>query len=154
MPCEMRWSGWRTGRSSLVPSPWVALSARADVTLVRSRIAEPGRYYHRYRTIVLRAGLLLAEERRYLWHELVHADRGDTACDTNWRVEAVVEREAVRRALPLTALTSVFEYATSHEEAVEQLKVPDDWIQFRLDGLTVTERTAVRAASFRSEGAV
>lgn len=144
MQCERRSNGWRT-ETSLVPNPWVVLSTYGDhLTLSRERIAEPGRYYHQERGIVMRTGLRIEQERRYLWHELVHADRGDIAGHTDARVEAVVEREAVRRALPLQSLRWAFGQELGRREIAEMLKLPEDWIQFRVDIATTRERRELR----------
>lgn len=101
--------------------------------MVRAAIAEPGRYYHDDHTIVLRKGLLLEQERHVLWHELVHADREDEYCNTDWRVEASVEREAAHRAMPLLALEWAAGAAQDWFEFVDLLKLPDEWVRFRMD---------------------
>lgn len=144
--------GWRTSNSR-VPNPWVALAARPHLNLLRAPIAEPGRYYADLATIVLRTGLLLCEERRHLWHELVHADRQDRACESSARVERSVDREAARRALPLSSLLWAFGTAATHAEVVEMLKLPADWIQFRLRTAHPAEKAAVRrSVDTRDEG--
>lgn len=123
------------------------------MVLHRAPIAEPARYYDAERAIVVRRGLLLEEERRYLWHELVHADRRDRACHVDDRVEVSVEREAARRALPLPSLLWAFGRATSHEEVVDLLKLPAKWIQFRLDIAHPAERRLIRdVVDDREEG--
>jgi len=118
--------------------------ARPDLLLHRARIAEPARYYDTERAIVVRRGLLLEEERRYLWHELVHADRRDHDCHASAKTENSVEREAARRALPLSTLLWAFGRATSHHEVVDLLKLPAQWIQFRLDIAHPAERALIR----------
>lgn len=118
--------------------------------MIRERIAEPGRYYDSLRTIVLRTGLLLCEERRHLWHELVHADRRDRACDTDRAVERSVEREAARRAMPLVSLEWAAARADHEAHFADLLKLPQDWVRFRLDIAHPGERTFIRAASRRA----
>jgi Zn-dependent peptidase ImmA (M78 family) len=85
------------------PNPWAVL-AGTDLILVRWAIPEPGRYYHSRGAIVVRQGLRLVEERSVLWHELVHAVRGDRRCDTDRRDEARCHSEAARWAIPLDSL--------------------------------------------------
>lgn len=129
-----------------MPSPWVALAARPDLILARLPIAEPGRYYHAERTIVVRKGMLLEEERRYLWHELVHADRQDQACHGSEQVERSVERAAARWAMPITALEWAWPRAESWAEFAGLLKIPVEWAQFRVRIAHPAERALMRRA--------
>lgn len=131
----------------MVPNPWVALEARPDLLLVRAAIPEPGRYYDAERTIVVRKGLMIVEERRYLWHELVHADRRDQACHITAKQEASVEREAARRAMPLTSLEFAAERALSWDEFADHLKAPTSWARFRWRIAHPAEKAVVRAAA-------
>ena len=120
--------------ASGVPDPWKLLREMRDVVLLRQPIAEPGRYYHGRRAIVLRSGRPLEEERRSLWHELVHAERGDTEC-TGWAGSAVerrVEREAARRAMPLPVMERRLALASDWDDFVWHMKVPEVWVRFRL----------------------
>lgn len=100
----------------------------------RMAIAEPGRYYHERRAIILRTGLKIEEERRYLWHELVHARRGDMAC-SGWASstqERSVEREAAQLAMPLRTLEWGVGQAAHWDDFVSLMKVPGSWVRFRL----------------------
>lgn len=92
----------------------------------------------------MRAGLLLAEERRHLWHELVHADRRDRQWHTDESVERSVEREAVRRAMPLPTLEWATGQATDWPELVDLLKYPEEWVRFRMAALHPAERAILR----------
>lgn len=130
-----------------MPNPWVALAARPDLLLVRADIPEPGRYYDAERTIVMRKGLLIVEERRYLWHELVHAERRDRACYITAKQEASVEREAAQRAMPVGTLEYVAERALSWEEFADLLKVPVPWARFRWRISHPAEKAVVRAVA-------
>ena len=137
---------------SAVPNPWVALE-RTDLVLVRAPIAEPGRYYHHHGVIVVRSGLLLEQERRVLWHELTHHRRGDTSCE-GWlaaRMEASVEREAARRAMPTDLLGHLLADAVNFEDLVWRCKVPAEWVRFRLDIAHPAERRIFAAAQERNE---
>jgi hypothetical protein len=136
-----------------VPDPWALLGQMRDVVLLRLPIAEPGRYYHGRRAIVLRSGRTLEEERRYLWHELVHAERGDTEC-TGWlrsASERRVDREAARRAMPLVAMERRLEVASDWHDFVWHMKVPEWWVRFRLAIAHPAERARLDRACSRSE---
>ncbi|MEP7738572.1 hypothetical protein ABKW28_13020 [Nocardioides sp. 31GB23] len=115
-----------------------------DLAMMRAAISEPGRYYHGERSIVLRNGMPLEKERRYLWHELVHAERGDAAFHTDAAVETIVEQEAVRRALPMQSLRWALGQELERHMVAEMLKLPEDWIQYRLDTATARERRELR----------
>ena len=130
-----------------VPNPWTALGNRDDLVLVRAPIAERGRYYHHLRSIVVRAGMLLVEERSTLWHELHHADRGDTRCaadELEARQEAACERAAARRAIPIRALLDAARWARGHADAADALKVTPDLLEVRLQHLHPSERHHLR----------
>lgn len=133
-----------------VPDPWKFLALELpDVTLVRARISEPGRYYDAHRAIVLRKGLRLEEERRYLWHEVVHALRRDSRCE-GWlaaKVEASVEREAVRRAMPAAAMHAALDRAACWADFVWHMKVPEEWVRFRVEVAHPSEKAMLREAA-------
>jgi hypothetical protein len=139
-----------------VPDPWALLGQMRDVVLLRQPIAEPGRYYHGRRAIVLGTGRSLEEERRCLWHELVHAERGDTEC-SGWlrsTSERRVEREAARRAMPLATMERRLELATDWHDFVWHMKVPEWWVLFRLAITPPAERERLdRACSWSAYSA-
>jgi hypothetical protein len=108
--------------------------------LVRAPIDRPGRYYHSDRTIVMRSGLLIEEERRYLWHELVHADRGDTAGHADARVERTVERRAAEAAMPWVSIEWAWSQAVDLTEVASLLKLPEDWVHSRLMSLPADQK--------------
>jgi hypothetical protein len=111
--------------------------------LLRLPISEPGRYYHRTRSIVLRSGLTLIEERRYLWHELVHADRGDELCHASEVNERRVDREAARRAMPVKSLAWAAPQAQTWAEFADLLKAPEDFLRLRWATAHPAERAFV-----------
>jgi hypothetical protein len=111
-----------------VPSPWVALAARTDLNLVRAAISSQGRYYDRHRTIVMRDDLLIEEERRHLWHELVHADRQDRVGHMDAKVERLVDRRAAENAMPWESIRWAWDQATDLTEMAGLLKLPEDWV--------------------------
>lgn len=123
----------------------MALAARPDLNLVRSAIPEPARYYDSERAIVVRKGLLITEERQHLWHELVHSDRRDQACHTSRRNEQLVERLAVRWAIPTCSLQwAAYQTETIHDLA-ELLKLPAEWVEFRWRTAPQWERDLIRS---------
>ncbi|MGD9961638.1 hypothetical protein [Nocardioides sp.] len=144
-PCP---DGWRRGDST-VPDPWVALSARPWLSLLYADIPEPARYYDQERCIVLRRGLPGPAQRRYLWHELVHADRRDLAQHGERRVECLVERLAVRWALPLSSLTWALRRECEAHDVAGLLQLPEDWVRFRLAVARPGERAVLRRAGAR-----
>lgn len=137
-----------------VPDPWEEL-AKTNIMLARLPIPELGRYYSRRRAIVVRAGLLLVEERAVLWHELVHALRRDSRCLTDGvvglRIEASCDLEAARRALPIEDVASVMRWADSDSEAADALKTTPELLGIRLSKLHPSERALL--ARIRGERA-
>lgn len=133
-----------------VPDPWRFLALELPaVTLVRAAIPEPGRYYDAQQAIVLRKGLRIEEERRYLWHEVTHALRRDSRCES-WlgaKVEASVEREAARRAMPTEAMRAGLERSATWLDFVWHMKVPEEWVRFRVDIAHPAEKAMLREAA-------
>lgn len=136
-------NGWRSTQSK-VPNPWVALAARPHLTLARLPIAEPARYYDTERAIVMRKGLLIVEERRHLWHELVHSDRRDTAGHNSQSIERAVERRAVRLAIPTASLQWAAYRTDTMCDLADLLKLPEDWVRFRWTSAPAWEREMIR----------
>jgi hypothetical protein len=127
-----------------VPSPWIALAARTDLNLVRAPISSQGRYYDGHRTIVMRDDLLIEEERRHLWHELVHADRRDRAGHMDAKVERLVDRHAAENAMPWESISWAWERATDLTEMAGLLKLPEDWVWQRLHSLHPAQKALLR----------
>lgn len=134
-----------------VPDPWKFLHLELpDVILHRARISEPGRYYDAHRAIVLRKGLRIEEERRYLWHEITHALRRDSRCEAEWlqgRVESSVEREAARRAMPTAAMKSALARSATWLDFVWHMKVPEEWVRFRVETAHPAEKALLHEAA-------
>lgn len=123
----------------------MALEARPDIKLVRLQIPEPARYYDAERAIVVRKGLLLCEERRYLWHELVHSDRRDVSGHASAQVERRVEHAAVRLAIPTRSLQWAAYQTETLADLADLLKLPQDWVEFRWRTAPQWERDLIRA---------
>ncbi len=117
--------------------PWLALAARPHLQLLHAPIPERGRYYHDLRTIVLRTGLLLVEQRAVLWHELVHADRGDRQGCSD---ERTCVRDAARRAIDLHELADALAWSEDRHEVADQLKTTAELLDARLANLHPSER--------------
>lgn len=132
---------------SMVPDPWRVLARHCDLHLIRWAIPELGRYYDEQRTIVVRQGLLIVEERAVLWHELVHARRRDRRCDIavlDARQERSVDREAARWAMPLPALLEAMRGEPPLAEAADMLKTTPALLRVRLDTMHPAERAQAR----------
>jgi hypothetical protein len=128
-----------------VPSPWIALAARTDLNLVRAAISSQGRYYDSHRTIVMRDDLLIEEERRHLWHELVHADRRDRVGHMDAKVERLVDRHAAENAMPWESIRWAWDRATDLTEMAGLLNRAPFRVSKERDGMISPEvqRTAI-----------
>lgn len=130
-----------------VPNPWTELAREGDLILLRLPIADWGRYYHEQRAIVIRSGIGVREERAVLWHELVHARRGDRGCGDmvlSARVEARVDREAARLAIPLGDLAAALRWTRDPDELAEELKTTTRLLRVRAADLDADERARLR----------
>ncbi len=125
--------------------PWAELAHHPGVQLVEHDIPERGRYYHRLRTIVLRRGMRLVEQRCALWHELIHVERGDRQCDPKSE-RLQVEKEAARRAIDVHDLADAMLWSDHVAEQADQLKVTEDLLRVRLEHLHPAERGYLRRA--------
>jgi hypothetical protein len=128
-----------------VPNPWDHLD-ELDVVLVRGRIPERGRYYHRQHVIVVRRGLRIVEERAILWHEIVHAENRDRPCgDTPiaGKTESWCWRQAARRAIPLQAILAALDWSLDRSELADQLKTTEELLDVRTAWLHPAERGAI-----------
>lgn len=92
----------------------------------------------------MRRGLLLCEERRYLWHELTHADRRDRAGHTDAKVERAVERHAAENAMPWISIEWAWGLSLDLTEMADLLKLPEDWVWFRLKNLHPARKAQLR----------
>lgn len=96
------------------------------------------------RTITLDKGLLQAERRSTLAHELEHVRRGPVP-EAYWpREEITVEVEAARRMIDLHDLGEALAWGHSLHEVADELWVDVELVQARLDHLTSNERAYLR----------
>lgn len=91
--------------------------------------------------ISLRRGLLQAQRRSTLTHELVHLERGPLADHAvlDAREEEAVEREAARRLIPLDRLVWAMQWSRDEYEVADKLWVDVDIVHARLRSLTPAE---------------
>jgi hypothetical protein len=122
-----------------VTNPWAALAARPHLQLIDAVIPEDGRYYHRLRTIVLRRGMSIVEQRATLWHELVHADRGDEQCCEKTE-RLYIDKQAARLAIDVTSLAEALLWSDDPSEQADQLKTTEQLLAVRLQYLHPSER--------------
>jgi len=98
--------------------------------------------------------LRIEDERRYLWHEIVHALRRDTLCGMDWlnsKVEASVEREAAQRAMPFPVLEGTLLAAHDFHDFADRLKVGEEWVRYRVAIAHPAEKALLERAAQRWE---
>lgn len=94
-------------------------------------------------TVWIDSRLTRVQRRCTLEHELVHAERGDTALPdpvANTKQEQLVHREASRRLISIDQLAEAISWATEACELAECLDVDLPTLQTRLDVLSAAER--------------
>lgn len=101
---------------------------------------------HQQRTITLDSGLLQAERRCTLAHELEHVDRGPAPADAvlGAREEATIDRIVARRLIRMEALADALAWAHNHHEAADELWVDEPTLRARLHHLADSERDYLR----------
>lgn len=95
-----------------------------------------------------------AERRCTLEHELVHAERGDTALPdrvANAKQEQLVHREASRRLIPIDQLGDALRWTIEARELAECLEVDLATLQTRLNALGAAERAYLEEIASRRE---
>ena len=92
---------------------------------------------------MLREGMDRATERAVLWHELVHAERGDAECLSEGE-EASVDREAARWALPLDSVLAAVAVTCNYVTTAWVLEIDPDMLVLRLQTMHPSEKAAVR----------
>ena len=94
------------------------------------------------------------EHRCTLEHELVHAERGDTALPdpvANAKQEQLVHREASRRLIPIDQLGDALKWTIEARELAECLEVDLPTLQARLDALDAAERAHLEQIAARRD---
>jgi len=105
-------------------------------------------------TVWLDNRLTRVQRRCTLEHELVHAERGDTALPdpvANAKQEQLVHREASRRLIPIDQLGDALKWTIEARELAECLEVDLPTLQTRLDALGAAERAYLEEIARRRE---
>lgn len=127
--------------------PWRELRDHwPDWAVVFADMAVAGLTCWRSKTITLDRGLLQAERRSTLAHELEHVRRGPVPGNRFFaaREETLVEREAARRMIDIRDLGEALAWAHDLHEAADELWVDVELLRARLDGLHPSERAYLR----------
>lgn len=88
---------------------------------------------------------MICEERRHLWHELVHSDRRDTAGHASEAIERKVERVALRLAIPTRSLQWAAYQTDTMCDLADLLKLPEDWVRTRWLTAPDSEKAMIRS---------
>lgn len=96
------------------------------------------------KTITMRPGMLQAERRSVLAHELEHIERGPFPRWMTAREETAVNAAAARKLIGITELGEALAWAGSMAEAADELWVDVPTLQARLDHLHPSERHYLR----------
>lgn len=121
-------------------NPWGELAARPHLQLRWADAAHRGCIDFATSTITLARGMLRAERRSVLTHELVHDERGPTQIWTVPREEALVRRVSARRLIDIYDLADALRWAHDEHEAAEELDVDVATLRARLTSLHPSER--------------
>ena len=135
-------------------NPWGALRDQGELTLVFAAMADAGRYYQHHRAIVLADDLTQAQRRCTLAHELVHAERGDISCCSDWHAnkqERRVDQLAARRLIGLDQLIDALLWGDDERELAEVLWVDVETVRARLSGLTEVEKQIIEERLWAAE---
>jgi hypothetical protein len=130
------------------------LRERADITLVFAAMDDAGRYYHEHKAIAIAKDLTQAQRRSALAHELVHAERGDTACCSDWHAgkqERRVEGTAARRLISSERLVDALLWADDERELADVLWVDVEMVRARLAGLSESEKRDIEERLWAAE---
>lgn len=97
-------------------------------------------------TITLDRGLLQAERRSVLAHELEHVAREVAPLDPVLRAreESAVDQAAARRLIPLDRLADALAWSHCHDEAADELWVSPELLRVRLAHLHPAELAVLR----------
>ncbi|AQY20476.1 hypothetical protein T261_06018 [Streptomyces lydicus] len=93
-----------------------------------------------HRLIVVADRLTQVQERCALAHEVEHALNGDTECSNGAPIDRVLahrqeihaDEAAARKLIPVVDLEAALHWATSHEEAAQELDVTEHMLRVRL----------------------
>lgn len=125
--------------------PWRALRDLTHVRLVWRDLPEGrlGECDHDEQVITLTTGMLQAERRATLTHELVHLARGPVAWWLRAREERLVDAEAARLLISTEQLADGLAWALDEHELADELWVDVATVRARLCSLTGAETAEV-----------
>jgi hypothetical protein len=123
--------------------PWRELRALSHIRVDFARLA-PGVWgltngHH----IWIHSGLMQAERRCTLAHELEHVRRGHRGCQPE-SVEVEVHQAVARRLIPFDALLDACRWAHNLEELADELWVDEPTARVRLEHLHPSERIKLK----------
>lgn len=110
---------------------------------------------HEARQILMQRGLLQAQRRSTLCHELEHVERGPLPVDDVLaaREEAAVEQAAARRLISLEALGEALAWSRGLAECADELWVDEGLLEVRLRHLHPAERQYLKRRLEHDESA-
>lgn len=128
--------------------PWRDFRHLTDWTLIIADLPPDtmGETCWRTRTVTLQRGLLQAERRSTICHEVRHIKRGPTPAEPVMaaREEAEVEQEAARLLIGLRELGEALAWSRDPVEVADELWVDVDTLRTRLAHLHPSERHYLR----------
>lgn len=130
------------------PHPWRRLRSLPGVRVITKRL-ECGRwafYDVDENTIYIDSRLRQAERRSTIAHELLHLERGDEPCVSEWherKQERHVDQLTARDLIPLAPLADALAWAENEHEVAEVLWVDVATVRDRIGGLTDAEMAYV-----------
>lgn len=104
--------------------------------------------------IWLSVGLTQAERRSTLAHELIHAERGDEPCCSDWhdgKQERHVDELAARQLIRLDRLADALRWSVDEHELAEELWVDAATVRTRLDRLLPGEKDYIESRLWAEE---
>jgi len=155
-------AGGAEGATATRWSPWAELRLHPDILVHRCRLDDgDGWWCPQERVILLDERLDRCRARCVLAHELAHAQLGHAGCppgdaQRGWlarRQEAEADRWAARRLVSLPSLAEVLAERPDVEAAAAALDVTAAVLRCRLERLDARERSLLRSALGRREGA-
>lgn len=122
--------------------PWRHLRSLSDWTLVWTALPGGllGNCHWATKTITIRPGLLQAQRRSVLAHELVHVERGPFSKSVAAREELAVAKQAARRLISIRDLGEAMAWSTDLHEIADELWVDTTTVRTRLQYLHPGER--------------
>lgn len=136
--------------------PWRALRALEAMTQGWHDIPTvDGVLFTDLQTVLLRRGLLQAERRCTLAHELAHHHLGHTGCSDRRslrRQELEAEIIAARWLIPIDDYIRARLWSRDEHEQAEELWVDVPILRARAESLTIEERTTVQDAVRAAQG--